>query len=149
MNPLPKSPTRPNGEVCAVVLLREDGAALLQLRDDIPGIVDPGIWVIPGGHLEPGETSVEGARREFEEETCYRCASVRPLVEFDLRSLGYAMEGRLKFFWERYDGRQAIECREGQALRFVSRHAVESLPHRVYLTQVWDLALAARGACQG
>jgi len=29
-------------QVCGVVLLREDGAALLQHRDDIPGIADPG-----------------------------------------------------------------------------------------------------------
>jgi hypothetical protein len=35
--------------VCGVVLLRADGAALLQLRDDKPEIRDPGIWVFPGG----------------------------------------------------------------------------------------------------
>jgi 8-oxo-dGTP pyrophosphatase MutT (NUDIX family) len=39
-------------QVCGVVLLREDGAALLQHRDDIPGIADPGLWVFPGGHRE-------------------------------------------------------------------------------------------------
>ena len=49
--------------VCGVVLLREDGAALLQLRDDRPDIQDPGIWVFPGGRRgrqspEPGAPRV-------------------------------------------------------------------------------------------
>ena len=35
--------------VAGIVLLRDDGAALLQLRDDEPSIQDPGIWAVPGG----------------------------------------------------------------------------------------------------
>lgn len=127
-------------EVVGIVLLRDDGAALLQLRDDVTGISDPGLWVMPGGHLQPGETSEEAAMREFEEETCYRCARVRPLV----RLRGSELGRELIFFWENYDGRQPIECREGQALQFVPRLEAESLPRRDYLTRVWDLGLAAR-----
>lgn len=131
--------------MCGVVLLRSDGAALLQLRDEKPGIQDPGIWVVPGGHLEPGETPAAGATREFEEETCYRCTSLRPLADFHARDLGYDGEFRMLFFWDRYDGRQRIECREGQAVRFVRREEVGDLPRRDYLTRVWDLALSAGG----
>jgi hypothetical protein len=52
----------------------------------------------------------------------------------------------MTFFWDEYDGRQPIECREGTALRFVDRGEAESLPRRDYLTRVWDLGLAARNA---
>jgi 8-oxo-dGTP pyrophosphatase MutT (NUDIX family) len=132
----------PRKVVAGVVLLREDGAALLQLRDDIPTIQDPGIWVVPGGHIEPGESPIEGACREFLEETCYRCANARPLTQFPSASAGYTGDFDLVFFWDRYDGVQAIECREGQALEFIPRLAAEHIPRRDYLTRVWDLALS-------
>jgi 8-oxo-dGTP pyrophosphatase MutT (NUDIX family) len=133
--------------VCGIVVLRADGAALLQHRDDIPTINDPGLWVFPGGHVEPGETPVQGAVREVEEETCYRSAHPRPLAEFTARQLGYAGDHRMVFFWDEYDGRQRIECREGQGATFVRREDADTLPACSYLTQVWDLALAARDAC--
>jgi 8-oxo-dGTP diphosphatase len=128
--------------VAGVVLLREDGAALLQLRDDIASIQDPGIWVVPGGHIEPGETPVEGACREFLEETCYRCSNARPLTRFTSASAGYEGDFDLVFFWDLYDGTQRIECREGQALEFISRLDAEHIPRRDYLTRVWDMALS-------
>ncbi len=125
-------------QVVGVVLLREDGAALLQHRDDIPTISDPGLWVFPGGHVEQGETPREGAAREMEEETCYRCHNLRPLIRLEIE------EGTLLFFWENYDGRQRVACREGQRLEFVDRRKVDSLPKQSYLTDVFDLALAAQ-----
>ena len=130
--------------VCGVVLLRDDGAALLQLRDDKPGIQDPGIWVFPGGHTEPGEAPEEGARREFLEETCYRCGDLRPVTVYSSRELAYSGEYDIFFFWSTFDGRQPIECREGQALRFVGRDDVSLLATRDYLPRVWDMAIAAR-----
>ena len=120
------------------MLLRDDGAALLQHRDDIPTISDPGLWVFPGGHVEQGETLCEGAAREMEEETCYRCDNLRPLIRLEIE------EGTLSFFWENYDGRQRVACREGQGLEFVDRRKVDSLPKQSYLTDVFDLALAAQ-----
>jgi 8-oxo-dGTP diphosphatase len=125
-------------QVVGVVLLRDDGAALLQHRDDISTISDPGLWVFPGGHLEWNETPREGAAREMEEETCYRCDNLRSLIRLAVE------EGELLFFWENYDGRQHVACREGQSLEFVDRQKVESLPKQPYLTDVFDLALAAR-----
>jgi 8-oxo-dGTP pyrophosphatase MutT (NUDIX family) len=125
-------------QVVGVVLLRDDGAALLQHRDDIPTISDPGLWVFPGGHVEQGETLRDGAAREMEEETCYRCYNLRPLIRLEIE------EGPLSFFWENYDGRQRVACREGQGLEFVDRRTVDSLPKQSYLTDVFDLALAAQ-----
>lgn len=118
-------------------MLRHDGAALLQHRDDIPTISDPGLWVFPGGHLEEDELPRDGAAREMEEETCYRCQDLRPLTSLPIE------DGELQFFWENYNG-QRLDCREGQALEFVDRAQVESLPRQPYLTAVFDLALAAQ-----
>ena len=132
------SPGKTTRQVVGVVLLRDDGAALLQHRDDISTISDPGLWVFPGGHLESGETPEEGAVREVEEETCYRCHNLRLLTRFPVE------EGELLFFWENYDARQRVACREGQGLEFVDRQKVESMPRRPYLTAVFDLALASR-----
>ena len=119
-------------------MLRDDGAALLQHRDNISTISDPGLWVFPGGHLKWGETPRDGAAREMEEETCYRCHNLRPLTRLAIEG------GTLLFFWEDYDGQQHVACREGQALEFVDRRKVESLPKQSYLTDVFDLALSAQ-----
>jgi len=129
--------------VCGVVLLREDGAALLQLRDDKPTIQDPGIWVFPGGHAEPGEEPQAAAWREFLEETCYRIDDLRFLVSFPAKDLGDQGDHDIIFFWTCFDGVQQIKCCEGQDLRFVARDAVRLLPIRDYLERVWDLALVA------
>jgi 8-oxo-dGTP pyrophosphatase MutT (NUDIX family) len=132
------SPQTSIRQVVGVVLLRDDGAALLQHRDNISIISDPGLWVFPGGHLNRGETPRDGAAREMEEETCYRCHNLRPLTRLAIE------EGTLLFFWENYDGQQRLACREGQGLKFVDRQTVESLPKQPYLTEVFDLALAAQ-----
>ena len=132
------SPQTSIRQVAGVVLLRDDGAALLQHRDNISTISDPGLWVFPGGHLKWGETPHDGAAREMEEETCYRCRNLRPLTRLAIEG------GTLLFFWENYDGQQHVACREGQALEFVDRRKVESLPKQSYLTDVFDRALAAQ-----
>lgn len=55
-----------------VVLLAVDGRAILQLRDDIPTIDNPGRITPFAGLAEPGETPVACALRELEEETGLR-----------------------------------------------------------------------------
>jgi 8-oxo-dGTP pyrophosphatase MutT (NUDIX family) len=142
----PRAPDTPRKTVAGIILLRGDGAALLQLRDEKPTIQDPGIWVVPGGHVEPDETPLEGARREFLEETCYLCANPRPVAAFTASELGYTGDFDMVFFWDAFDGVQAIECREGQALAFKGRAEAAGLPRREYLTRVWDLALSLYAA---
>jgi 8-oxo-dGTP pyrophosphatase MutT (NUDIX family) len=133
-------------QVCGVVLLRADGAALLQLRDEKPEISDPGLWVFPGGHCEPGETRDAGALREFFEETCYRCARLHRLATYSATELGYPGDFDLTFYWERFDGTQHYQCCEGQQLRFVARSEAPGLPIPLYLARVWDMAIAAAAA---
>lgn len=52
----------------SVLLVNARDEVLLQLRDGTPGIPFPGHWSTLGGHLEPGESPEEGARRELWEE---------------------------------------------------------------------------------
>jgi 8-oxo-dGTP pyrophosphatase MutT (NUDIX family) len=55
----------------AIAILHQHGKFLLQLREDIPGILYPGYWALFGGHLEPGETPDVAIRRELLEEIHY------------------------------------------------------------------------------
>ena len=56
-------------DAVATVSLTDEGCIILtrQYRHPIRQV----IYDLPAGHLEPGESPVEGARREFEEETGY------------------------------------------------------------------------------
>lgn len=141
--------TDPVPVVAAVVLLREDGAALLQHRDDKPGLSHAGMWTPPGGHCEPGESVEDCARREFWEETGYTCGILHGLVSFVDDHVEGAPPCRLTVFWARYDGVQQVVCREGQDLSFVERRRAGSLPIPAYLIGVWDLAIAAHAAVSG
>jgi 8-oxo-dGTP diphosphatase len=55
----------------AIAILHQNDQFLMQLRDDIPGIVYPGHWAFFGGHLDPGEDPGVGVRRELREEIGY------------------------------------------------------------------------------
>lgn len=55
----------------AIAILHSSGQFLLQLRDNIPGIIYPGHWGLFGGHLEPGETPAVAMKRELMEEIGY------------------------------------------------------------------------------
>lgn len=51
-----------------VLLKRNDGKFLFQLRDNIPNIDSPDCWGFFGGHIEDDEDPQEAAIREIEEE---------------------------------------------------------------------------------
>jgi 8-oxo-dGTP pyrophosphatase MutT (NUDIX family) len=127
-------------DVSGVVLVRNDGSALLQLRDQKHGLSDAGKWVFPGGHCDGDETVEDCARREFLEETEYQCGRLHYLADFILETDGRARH--FTFFWQRFDGKQALRCLEGAALEFVAR---DKCPANTpdYLPGVWDLAISA------
>ena len=58
-----------------------DGRWLLQLRDDIEGILYPGQWALFGGHLDPGETPEVALKRELEEEISWAGSDLAPWFE--------------------------------------------------------------------
>lgn len=59
-------------EVAIAILTSADGRFLMQLRDDIPTILYPGLWGLFGGHIETGETPEIAVEREVLEEIGYR-----------------------------------------------------------------------------
>jgi 8-oxo-dGTP pyrophosphatase MutT (NUDIX family) len=132
----------PQQRVATVFLLREDGAALLQLRDELPGLPRAGMWVTPGGHCDPGESIEDCAHREFLEETQYDCLDLGYLGmvidENDVTKTNYP----LYVFWSRYDGR-SYRCCEGQELRFLRKSDVPLDLIPPCLLGQWDRAIAA------
>ena len=126
-----------------IVLLDADGRILMQLRDDIPTIADPGCWVIPGGEIDADETPEEGARREFLEETGYRIADgeMRFILSRDLPRPQGTFE-RQYYFLGRYDGAQPITCYEGQELRFIDPADLPGLKTSPGLAPIIEAALA-------
>ena len=131
-----------SARVGGIVLLREDGAALLQHRDDKPGLPHAGLWVFPGGHCESGEVFDACARREFLEETGYRCGEIHALETLHNLSVEGFPAIQLTVFWSRYDGVQPVTCLEGQALAFIARRDADRHPMPDYLLRLWDVALA-------
>ena len=56
----------------AIAILYQDNNFLMQLRDNIPGILYPGYWGLFGGHMEIGESPREAVQREVLEEINYK-----------------------------------------------------------------------------
>jgi 8-oxo-dGTP pyrophosphatase MutT (NUDIX family) len=130
-----------------VFLLNDQGAVLLQHRDNKPGLPHANLWVPPGGHCENGEAEEECARREFQEETSYRCGPLHWLDQFEDQVAGFPPYV-LTVFWASYDGEQCIVCGEGQAIEFINREHADRYSIPPYIMRLWDRALAASGAAE-
>ncbi len=128
--------------ICATVLLDSDNRALLQLRDNKPGLNAAGLWVFPGGHKEPGEDILSCAKREFFEETNYQCIHPHWLMQIDDTFLNQIPK-MLHIFWDLYDGHSNYVCQEGQALEFISRNEASDIAMPEYLVSIWDLVILA------
>ena len=87
--------------------------------------------------MDPGETLLKTATREYFEETLVRCETLRWIGALEV-SLPPWPTYLLGNFWERYDGLQEHECREGQDLRFVRRDEAEKFPMPRFVVHVWD-----------
>jgi len=62
----PVPPTNDRVQCVGAVITDESGRLLLILRGHEPGL---GLWSIPGGRIEPGETDAQAVVREILEET--------------------------------------------------------------------------------
>ena len=87
----------PPRRIGSAILIGIDGALLLQQRDDIPGILQPGKIGLFGGHCENGETNLQCAVREIAEETSYPVAADRfeLLARYDGADMEIDRDGRL------------------------------------------------------
>lgn len=75
----------------------------------------PGVWVLPKGHIEPGETAEAAAVREVEEE-----AGVHAVIVARAGESAYAMNGkpvRTIFFLMQYQGEASPAEERGRAWR--------------------------------
>tara|TARA_B100000287_G_C20084543_1_gene563795 strand:- start:84 stop:530 length:447 start_codon:yes stop_codon:yes gene_type:complete len=70
----PKKPTKIGG-----VVVKSEGQVLLVKRSESAGKY-PNFWAVPMGHVEKGEKWIEGAVREFIEET---------QIDIDIKSVSY------------------------------------------------------------
>jgi len=102
----------------SVALIRKTDVLLIQ-RNRPPS---EGLWTLPGGRLEPGETAEQCAIREIKEELGLDVFALRPLLklrhrEFELQTFGT----------QAFDGEIAADPAEIRAWRWVRAHEVRNL----------------------
>ncbi len=113
------------------LLVDADGRFLLQLRDDRPDILHPGLWGSFGGLLEPYETPDDGFLRELQEELRWRPPSHELYMSAPLRTLapGDRRSQLIYIYAAPVDvPLRAMVLAEGQAL---DAFAPEALPENV------------------
>jgi len=85
-------PDSPRSAVGAIVI--RDDEVLLVKRNNPPG---QGLWSIPGGCVELGETLQEAAEREIQEETGIIIRAKKPVYTFDV--IERDDQGRTRFHY--------------------------------------------------
>lgn len=101
-------------DVAVSVLRAPDGSVLLAERT--AGQIAAGFWELPGGKIDPGETPVQAAARELNEEIGIQAQGLRPWIVYE--HAFRTRRVRLHFF--RVQGWQGQpHGREGQRLAWV------------------------------
>jgi 8-oxo-dGTP diphosphatase len=84
----------------AILVFNKGGHVLLQKRDNIPTILEPGKWDVWGGHCEAGETPEACAIRELREEIGVEIADPRALQFLMTRSVDGQEESVFAYLFE-------------------------------------------------
>jgi 8-oxo-dGTP diphosphatase len=117
-------------EVAIAILLQGD-RVLMQLRDDIPGIIYPGHWGFFGGHLEANETPEQAVRREVLEE------------------IGYQMPAAELFgIYSDIDGDRPTTKQQTSVRRYVFQAPLTIPLTDLQLNEGWDMALLSQETTQ-
>ncbi|MGW1072324.1 NUDIX domain-containing protein [Streptomyces sp. NPDC002537] len=88
----------------AAVITNGRGDYLLHLRDNIPGICDPGAWSLLGGGRDSDEESpADAVARELEEEAGLVVPDLRPYAVVPVREPD-GVDGRITVFVGHWDG---------------------------------------------
>jgi 8-oxo-dGTP diphosphatase len=131
-------------QVVGVVLEDTQGRIALQLRDDLPGVVNPGMWSIFGGKIEEGENPEQAVIREMKEELSI------DLVPAKLYLFGEFTHASTVFFVFHYrvkDELDHAELKEGQDWRWCTVKEIRSMEingsklvdyHVAFLEQYWQ-----------
>ncbi|MEU6040786.1 NUDIX domain-containing protein [Actinomadura sp. NPDC047616] len=124
----------------AALLVNARGEYLLHLRDDVPGICDPGTWSLIGGNRKAGESPEETIRRELMEEAGL---SIPGLQRFTVaRSLGPdgTTKGHINVFRGRWDGdAAALPVTEGIMFHWFAAAVVPRLRMSPWARSVIEL----------
>lgn len=111
----------------SVALVRKTDLLLIQ-RNRAPS---EGLWTLPGGRLEPGETAEACAIREIREELGLEVFALRPLLklrhgEFELQT----------FATQAFEGEVTADPAEIRDWRWVQGHQVRNLRTTPQLSEV-------------
>ena len=71
-----------NTKIVLTGILKSDDQLLIVKRDENDELY-PGAWEFPGGHLEKGETLIEGLKRELKEEIGLNCDFESRIISYD------------------------------------------------------------------
>ena len=125
-----------------VVVVRDDSVLLIK-RGQEPR---KGIWSIPGGHLELGETAAEGARRELAEETGLQVGQLHlaDVVDSIKRENDSPVSQYVLIdYWAAYDGGQAVAGGDAQDCKWVGRDEIDTYVDWSETRRILQLALNA------
>jgi 8-oxo-dGTP diphosphatase len=97
------------------------GKYLFFLRDNKPGIPNPGCWSLLGGGIEPGETPLEALKRELKEETNIKIYDIKLLdghdVTLHVEGKSYTVIGNIFLAYTEAE-LDEIELYEGQKVGY-------------------------------
>lgn len=115
--PAPLDPARRPERSTAAGCLVRDGRVLLERRPD-DARVTPGVWDIPGGHVEPGETPEQTLVRELREELGIEVEQFRlGMVHDEDMTHVPARYRHFVYLVDRWGG--DVSSREGRLLRWL------------------------------
>ncbi|MEI8102744.1 MAG: NUDIX hydrolase [Chlorobium sp.] len=106
----------------SIIFFNSSGQVLLVLRDNIPSIPYPGVWDLPGGHLEEGESAEECIVREMLEEMEINVEGCRlfQIYEFsDRREYVFMLQANFE--------PDEIDLHEGEMIRWFTKSEAEAL----------------------
>ncbi|WP_055533875.1 NUDIX domain-containing protein [Streptomyces graminilatus] len=107
------------------IITNHHGDILLHLRDDLPHIVWPDHWSVPGGGCDPGENPRDAIVRELDEEAGLTAADLTEL--FEIRD-EYGSGQLITFFAAFWDGDETtLPLTEGVKLQFFAPADLDAL----------------------
>jgi len=119
-------------QVAFVYLTKDDKVLLLQEN----GKLARGLWSMPGGHLEPGESFADGAIREALEESGYQVTLGKILYQNIIPKTEYkgsrhdTDQVEIKIFKGEITGGQMQIDNEALDLKWFDKASALALPHR-------------------
>jgi 8-oxo-dGTP pyrophosphatase MutT (NUDIX family) len=123
----------PKMRTTAILVFNKGGHVLLQKRDNIPTILEPGKWDVWGGHCRAGETPEACASRELREEIGVEITDSTALKFLMTRSVDGRAESVFAYLFEAegtppvYEGERAEWFAPEEAARLSMAFGAEAL----------------------